>query len=344
MFTKKEKINASMAFLTYVKETIGTQPNAIFDVAKAINAALPTYPNLENDWQIVWGPALFHSEYCANKQANLTFVAQSRSNPASYIVATRGTNADNTWEWLAEDFDAKLIPWITPKAITPTPYICRATTTGLRIILETVPATHPPAGYDPLPQAGYSLTEFLSNLTSAQKPIELCFTGHSLGGALAPTLALWFKQAQGKHISPKNDFYTIPQWDENSVAKISCVAFAGASVGDRGFNRYFQGQLGDNYVRIYNSNDPVPHGFAELYLVSALYGKQIKMTAAQQAGLEILGGVVEFTQNEVHAVYENLPYTKSFLCPVDSMMLEYATQFHYQHVTAYQKEFHLLFA
>ncbi|MDD2815764.1 MAG: hypothetical protein PHP00_08500 [Thiotrichaceae bacterium] len=341
MFTPTEYINASMAFLTYAGESFAIDSSTVFKTAQRLNEILPTYPHLNNDWQIVWGPALYCSDALAKRQANLSFVAQSRSNPSNYIVATRGTNSDNPWEWLVEDFDVHFTPWVTPTPITPTPHISQATATALKIVLNTVPPTATPEGYAPLPQAGVSLVNYLASLTQ-NGAINIQFTGHSLGGAIAAGLALWFKQTQGTTPLPHNEIYSpMPLWDKNSVAKLSCVTFAGASLGEKVFNRYFEQHLGNDYVRVYNTNDVVPHGFAELHKLPSLYAPKISMSFAERLSLGALQSWVNIAQCRVRSSYENLPNPKPFTCPLEPVLPFYGAQLGFQHVNAYQQLFKL---
>lgn len=341
MFTPNEYLNASMAFLTYTDEFIAIDASTVFKTAQRLNEVFPTYPHLNNDWQIVWGPALYCSNALKEHQANLTFVAQSRSEPNNYIVATRGTTSNNPWEWLVEDFDVHFTPWVTPTPINPTPYISQATATALKIVLNTVPSTTTPAGYAPLPQAGVSLVSYLASLTQ-NTTVNIQFTGHSLGAAVAAGLALWFKQSQGTTPLPHNAIYDpMPLWDKNAVAKISCVTFAGASLGEKVFNRYFEQVLGNDCVRIYNTNDVIPYGFAALNKLPNLYAPKIKMSFTERLSLGVLQTMVCIEQARVRSSYENLPNSKSFTCPLELLLPFYGAQLGFQHTNAYQQLFKL---
>ena len=201
---EKIKINASLAFLTYKDEDTPVNEETVFIIAKAIKAMLAKeYGSLPaNSWKIVWGPALYAFDLVEKRQANLTFVVQSTDDPTSYIVATRGTVGSDLLEWFVEDLPVSLVDWPTPHHLeNNTPKISRATANALHIVLKTTPPKVAPSGYHLLPGAGLSLAEFLTELTS-NGPIEISFTGHSLGGAIAPCLALWFRQAQGIHENP----------------------------------------------------------------------------------------------------------------------------------------------
>ena len=163
--TTKELTNASMAFLSYAGESLPVSNTTVFQIAALINKTLPTYPNLNADWQVVWGPALHDPNVLVDKkQANLTMVLQSISESSSYIVATRGTVGDNLWEWFAQDLAVTFEPWPTSTHFNGNAYISKATTDALKIVLNTLPPTaaKTPADFSPLPGAGQTLAAFLA--------------------------------------------------------------------------------------------------------------------------------------------------------------------------------------
>ena len=341
--TDNELTNASMAFLAYTGQFLSVDQTTVFETANKINSLLPTYPNLDNDWVIVWGPAL----YCTtppktpNPQANLTFVARSLSSLNNYIVATRGTVANNVWEWLTEDLAVSFDPWPTPAPQKPTPHVSSSTFFALSYALNTVPPTATPSGYSPLPGAGQTLAAYLESITT-NGPVNISFTGHSLGGAIAPALALWFKQAQGNVQIPQNSlFYPMPAWDVNSVATISCVSLVGATPGDKVFSGYFQQLLGSDYDRIYNTNDTVPYGFAGLSQLPGLYLPTLPMTTAEQAALTGLEAKVKLAQTTNGSAYTVLPNANPFTGALNSSCTSYAAEALYQHIAAYEQQFGL---
>jgi len=340
--TANELTNTSMAFLSYVGQFSKIDQTTVFQTANSINQQLPKYPNLKNDWEVVWGPAL----YCTtakknpNPQANLTFVARSLSSPNSYIVATRGTVANDIWEWMTEDLATAFEPWPIPASVNSTPHISSATFSAVYYVLNTVPPTETPSGYSPLPGAGQTLADYLASV-AATGNVNISFTGHSLGGAIAPTLALWFKQAQGNVQIPQNAiFYPMPTWDANNNASISCVSLAGATPGDTAFSDYFGALLGDSHDRIYNTNDVVPYGFAGLGSLSKLY-LPIKMTKKEIIGLAAFEKKVKSAENKNGAPYCVLPGGNPFTYALNPASTSYAAEALYQHINAYENEFKL---
>ena len=239
--TQNDKINVCMAFLSYIGETLKQDEHTAHTIYKQIHAAIPQLPPLLNgtsaDWQIVWGPAIYTYPGVKEQDSGM-FVVQQISNSTNYVLAIRGTNAKALEDWLKEDFDVlPMKDWSGCKGAK----ISKATDNGIQLLLHKLT---PDTG---LPAAGQSITEFLQRISS--QPITISFTGHSLGGALAPTLALWFKEKQ-------------ESWDTKGHATISCTAFAGATAGNDTFADYSNTLFKDNPIRrIHDTNDIVPHAW-----------------------------------------------------------------------------------
>src|SRR5262249_32585727 len=71
-------------------------------------------------------------------------------------------------------------------------------------------------------------------------------TGHSLGGALSPALALFLSDIQGT-------------WNLSAGTEIASLASAGPTPGNGDFAVYFNSQLGHATTRYRNILDVVPH-------------------------------------------------------------------------------------
>ena len=381
--TAKQLTNASMAWLAYAGENIDVDPNpapgtkpqiltanstTLFRIANVINKLMPTYPNVSANggWKVVWGPALVTSDSIKDykvfkSQANLTFVAQSASDPGSYVVATRGTVGTNLWEADNEDVKVDFLEWPMAAVTAPLPYVSTATANALGRVLKALPPLVTPAGYSSLPGAGQSLTAFLTTLTAgkAKGSVNISFTGHSLGGAISPALALWFTQAQGSAVittAPATIGVDPPTgWDVNSAAVISCVSFAGATPGDKTFTKYFDTTVG-SYERVYNSNDVVPRGFADLENVQRIYSSTTSHARMPAGMVKLLDAVivnVAATSVKKSTIYTplttyNLTSDKKFTFPLGQYAAapfgaytSYTRQLGYQHSDAYMTRFGL---
>jgi hypothetical protein len=175
----------------------------------------------------VWGPAVYKAE--ENPGAtNAMFVAYSASE-SCYVVAIAGTNPLGDSALLFEDLDVKpadMVAWpptISNGTLRWTPSaspnasvaaIDKGTSLGLAALFAL---TGP--GLDPTTSKvtqNVTLQSYLQSVTSSSS--TLIFTGHSLGGALAPTLALML--------------YPTPATSGWSAVRI--LATAGPTPGTRG--------------------------------------------------------------------------------------------------------------
>ncbi len=151
-------------------------------------------------WTVPWGPAVFQNTNNTddNEADNAMFVAfnNDAANPI-YVVAIAATNAVSIYDWDQEDanvgpqdmvaFPINLNPPFDNPSVTPTgstvpadAQVSAGTALGVYTLCTGM-----------IDQAGatLSLIDYLSNL-GAPTAAKIIFTGHSLAGALAPTLAL----------------------------------------------------------------------------------------------------------------------------------------------------------
>jgi hypothetical protein len=104
---------------------------------------------------------------------------------------------------------------------------------------------------------GADLTHFLrAAIESAESDVEVVVAGHSKGGALSSTLALWLAQTQGSEGVPRLD-----QWDPERKAVVGCWSYAGPTAGNAEFAALSNKILGDRCRRISNRLDMVPHAW-----------------------------------------------------------------------------------
>lgn len=141
------------------------------------------------DWQVVWGPIVYSVKPEQNNPAtNAMYVAYSAAL-ATYVVAIAATNATSMYDWVREDGDVipsgmsiwpLQLPYKRPIRIEPPdqsqPCISAATALGVSLLLGMSDTEHG------------SLQSYLQKM--ATPDATLIFTGHSLAGALSPTLAL----------------------------------------------------------------------------------------------------------------------------------------------------------
>lgn len=146
-------------------------------------------------WEVVWGPAVFS---VAGIPDNTTFIARKPGPQPVYVLSTAGTNHLSTFAKSDEDAQVETtVAWTTAfkedlrgnpllgeysnPTNTGAPALSTGTALGVRCVLETTPVSNS----QEVPQR---LFEYLKSVQS--QDATLIITGHSLGGALSPILAL----------------------------------------------------------------------------------------------------------------------------------------------------------
>jgi hypothetical protein len=144
---------------------------------------LQTYATeVGSDWTVVWGPFAYAPDTLA---VNAAFIANSPSQNL-YVVAIAATNERSVKDWNNEDFN---VATNVPFPIAGLPSDGAASVTGAVVSKGTsIGVTNL---LTQLGGAGNSIADFLTGLQNSGKSAgnTLIFTGHSLGGALSPTLA-----------------------------------------------------------------------------------------------------------------------------------------------------------
>ena len=208
------------AYLSYTGQLRTDIEYTTTDLKTELETNIANNTNLAGKWDVVWGPVTYTMPG-AVMQMNMMYVVKEKTTD-QYIVAIRGTNGTADLNWLVEDFDVgDMVVWQPQgSSVFPDPdgpynkpaMISEATSVGLEILLKMQDLT--------LTQ---TLEQYLKSVADAATASwGVTVTGHSLGGALAPTLALYLKMV--KHT-----------WNTNSYAAVSCIPFAGPTPGNYAF-------------------------------------------------------------------------------------------------------------
>lgn len=200
-----------------------------------------------SSWEIAWGPCVSQATDSIFAD-NAMYVAHDMVNDI-YVVAVAATNVASPYDILAEDLDVKPIPWPYGGSAPSGTQIATGTNDGVTALLA-------------MQSQGQSLVKYLQSRTDTSVS-TLIFTGHSLGGALSPTLALTLA-TQGLGLSDWKNVYIYPT--------------AGPTAGNAAFAAYFsqtfpQSATGSEPWQVWNADlanslDVVPCAWNEQTLSS----------------------------------------------------------------------------
>ncbi|GEM_PF-1587476 len=257
----QEKILVSLTWLSKVDgrdiRTEDTVEKLVDDASVQINAAFSKLSHDIGHWKLVWGPAIYVSfdritPYVADNVIYIAREMDASGNPGpNYFIGIAGTNPISWYGWLNEDFAVKATyPW---SGRPDNGYIAKGTETGLQNLLNLKAGMENPK----------TLMDFLNDEIDHQK-VTISFGGHSLGGTLAPVLALYL-------IEKKKD------WKGENVS-FRVRAYAGATPGDKTFANHFRKAIVNNKVdfgaynnvldivpKAWNRLDATPGLFASLH-------------------------------------------------------------------------------
>jgi hypothetical protein len=238
----------------------------------------PAVQALIGDWSLKWGPSVVIKDSAAS---NSLFVAYRQSVEfedgayPTYVVAIAGTDPYSAFDWIVEDANVvSIVPWeafvsaeigagstdegdILPPLTKP--YISKGTADGVNTLTTMLPT---PSGVE----TGKILHEFLSSVQG--KTARVIFTGHSLGGALSPALALYLQEKGAL----------------SGFEKVLVYPSAGPTPGNEHFRDRFKSAFppaphpATSYkawnTNITNGRDVVPHAWASVTMaqIPAIYG------------------------------------------------------------------------
>ena len=213
------------------------------DAHEQLTTALgPNSPCGLSDWTLEWGPAVvLDPSLGVNLDggtpfavANLAYVAKNKD---TYYVGVSGTNPISWYGWNKEDFDVSgKTDWSSDKTQGQ---ISNGAATGLGNLLGAFSDRYSIVG---------DLQTYLNGLAKTSTN-TIVVGGHSLGGCMAPLVALSVYESQ-----------------KTSPATVIGRAYAGPSPGDSDFFKHFQNTVTAknskfSFQAFNNALDLVPHAW-----------------------------------------------------------------------------------
>lgn len=249
---------AGLSFDNSSGEGLATMQTYVTTVEKAVLADTTIQSLIGTDWTPVWGPVVY-----ANDTSGATVIADNTMgcyySPSNklFVVAIAGTNPSSPFDWLDEDFDVHtLVPWTTAGG-SGSGNISAGTNTGLQILLGMT------SGGSTMLQA---LASYITTNSITGETIAV--TGHSLGGALSPVLALYMH----------DNAATLGL----SGQSLAAYPTAGPTPGDKDFAQTYEAVMskagGITYSSLYNTLDVIPCAWEEdlLATIPTIYDENIK--------------------------------------------------------------------
>jgi triacylglycerol lipase len=267
-------------------------------------------------WDLVWGPAVYELP-ASDRPDNTMFVV---SGGGQLVVAVAGTNPYSFLDWIVEDFlVSSQVPWPTGSPFPQERKISLGTFIGLSVLQTLTPGPGQSS-------AGVPLQDFLATRVGA--PITINISGHSLGGALSPALALWLHDVRAK-------------WDPAGNATLAVLPSAGPTAGNAAFAQYSDSQIGAQVTRLYNPLDIVPKAWvtADLQTIPNLYAPNIPPDFFVNGFADLAADISKdggYTQINLNA--PPLPgsaINTGIINPLLPSILNFFGQVAYQHVDAY---------
>jgi len=256
-FSVNSAADLSFASLADMQKYVTTMSN--------VNLADTTIQGMiGSDWTPVWGPVVWinPAQTGSSLVADNTMACYYSPSQNLFIIAIAGTNPGSMFDWEKEDLAIRtMVEWntISPGSGSNSGYISTGTSTGMNVLLTMKDG---------------SQTTMLSGLqnyiqTNSITGSTIAIGGHSLGGALAPCLGLYFY----------DNLDTLKLTGQN----ISVYAYAGPSPGEQEFATYYDGRINStsfSYSSQYNTIDIVPMAsvLADLATIPDIYGNSIAFT------------------------------------------------------------------
>ena len=208
----------------------------------------PRFAKFIGNWSVVWGPQITESAIVSGEADHAMFVARSTATN-DLVVAIAGTSLRSLFDATVDDLG---VGALVRFAGMPDAAISNGTANGISA-LQTMTD----------PRTTQTLRDFLDALPPTNA--DLIFTGHSLGGALAPALALDLVVNQRLATEKFQHIYVYPSAapTPGNAAFVQLFAKTFPAAGEHPFDAWNQ--------NVRNTRDAIPRAWAALSELPALY-------------------------------------------------------------------------
>jgi hypothetical protein len=307
-FVLSNMANADYGFEVSIKESLTEHLKSSIQNRLA-NAGLRNL--IGASWELAWGPCVFRQPLSAFAD-NAMYVAHDKVNNI-YVVAVAATNIRSIYDILIEDLHIKPVAWPYGGSVPEGTEIATGTRDGVDKLLA-------------MKSHGQALLPYLQGV--AGKPDStLIFAGHSLGGALSPTLAMALTE-KGLNLADWKAVHVYPT--------------AGPTPGNATFSAYFsqkfpQSATGSQPWQVWNADvanslDIVPRAWNSqtLATIPTLYAPNVTVSS------EFATLVATKVKNIQHYHFTRIGTAKDLTSSsVQGSGDVFAKEAQYQHVYAY---------
>ena len=221
------------------------------NIEKLFDKKHPTTAAVLEGWKLLYGPSVYTLAGGPARNTTIIFYSQARNQ---IVIGVAGTNFISNYDWFSEDVDVmNLVPW--NNTIMAYGADNQGPATGGFVSAGTARALYHTWNHSIHHQSkdkDITPIKWLKNNIAnyANDKLKVTVTGHSLGGAISPALALALHENREDWNGFKNNGEEIP---------VESYIFAGPSPGDEAFMDYVGKQI--TYHSYRNKNDVVPHAW-----------------------------------------------------------------------------------
>jgi hypothetical protein len=310
MSYSKEQQMACLSFVAYC----GMFEKDPVTIKDRVEKSLGKVSKITGNKKLVWGPAVHRDENLQIFIDSLMYVVQDVDNPGEFTVVVRGTNPFSASSWFFEDFIVwEQAMWDTGPALPDAMVaVCSNYALAKHVALTPVQG---------VPGVGQKLIQFLQGMVSGGGNVTFDVTGHSLGGVMSSTLALWLMNMQERY------------WPGKDV-DISVYSFAGPTAGNQAFVDYSNETFNKN-------NEPRCFRFENKLDVATMAWDEDKLAGVETLYPGITPSYLE--QKMIDAArkaakgmgYKQIGVSRDIPAGVNEALKDYIVQALYQHVFPY---------